>query len=130
MTPEEKIRLNELCAAIEDERDYEKFAAMLREMSELLERKEQRRFPQQPKLVLARDKPWTSMSAIVTKVLASIDGPNRKVEISIPAADHLFREIRIENKLMGVDGKPVELIPGGQLTVTLEGEAASTVAPK
>lgn len=126
MTSEEQIRMNELCAGIQEERNYERFAAMLHEMSELIARKEERRFPHQPKLVWARNKPWTSMSASAKKLLPSVDGPNRKVEIAISAADDLFREIRIENQLTGVDGKPVALAQGTQLTLTLEAEVSGT----
>src|SRR5215472_11341852 len=122
MTPEEQIRMNELCAGIQEEMNYERFAAMLHEMSELIARKEERRFPHQPKIVWARNKPWTRMSAFAKKLLPSLDGPNRKVEIAIPAADDLFREIRIENQLTGVDGKPVSLAQSTQLTLTLEVE--------
>jgi hypothetical protein len=127
MTPEERTRMNELCAGIQEEKDYETFSAMLHEMSELIERKEQRRFPNQPKVVWARNKPWTSMPATANRILSSIDGPKRKVEISVPAADDLFREIRIENKLMGLDGKPVALTTGARLMVTLEAEISGTV---
>src|SRR5579864_5552273 len=127
MTLEERTRMNELCAGIQQAKDYEQFAAMLRELSELIERKEQRRFPDQPKVVWARNKPWTTMPARVKKILSSIDGPRRKVEISVPAADDLFREIRIENKLMGLDGKPVALTAGAQLMITLEAEISGTV---
>jgi hypothetical protein len=127
MTPEERTRMSELCAGIQEEKDYEKFSAMLHEMSELIERKEQRRFPNQPKVVWARNKPWTSMPATAKKVLSSIDGPKRKVEISVPTADDLFREIRIENKLMGVDGKPVAITAGARLMITLEAEISGTV---
>lgn len=114
--------MNELCAGIQEETDYEKFVAMLHEMSALLERKEQRRFPDEPKVVWTRNKPWTSMPARAIKLLPSVDGQNHKVEISIPAADDLFREIRIENKLVDVDGKAVSLVAGAQLTITLEAE--------
>ena len=119
--------MNELCAGIQEEKDYENFSAMLHEMSQLIERKEQRRFPNQPKVVWTRNKPWTSMPATANKILSSIDGPKRKVEISIPAADDLFREIRIENQLIGVDGKPLALTTGARLTVTLEAEISGTV---
>jgi len=67
------------------------------------------------------------MPARAIRLLPSIDGPDRKVEISIPAADALFREIRIENKLFGVDGTSVSLKSGAQLTITLEAESSDTV---
>jgi hypothetical protein len=122
MTPEEQVRMNELCAAIQEERNYERFAAVLHEMSELIARKEQRRFPDQPKIVWARNKPWTSMSASAKKLLPSVGDPKGRVEISIPQADDLFREIRIANQLTSVDGQPVALAAGAHLTLTLEAE--------
>lgn len=67
------------------------------------------------------------MPATANKILPSIDGPKQKVEISIPAADDLFREIRIGNQFIGVDGKPVALTTGARLTVTLEAEISGAV---
>lgn len=119
--------MTELCARIQEEKDYQNFSAMLHELSELIERKEQRRFPNHPKVVWKRNRPWVSMPATANKILPSTDGPNQRVEISIPAADVLFREIRIENRLIGMDGEPVALITGARLTVTLEAETGSTV---
>lgn len=130
MTPEERTRMNELCSRIQEEQDYETFSAMLHEMSALIERKEQRRFPNQPKVVWTRNKPWTTMSATANKILPSIHGPKPRIEISIAAADDLFREIRIENQFTGVDGKPVALTTGARLTVTLEAEISGTVSDK
>jgi hypothetical protein len=127
MTAEEQTRMNALCAGIQEEVNYERFAAMLHEMSELIERKERRRFPHQPKIVWARNKPWASMHAQATKVVPSIASPRAKVEISIPAADDLFREIRIDNQLTGVDGKPVVLTAGVQVTLTVEAESPGTM---
>ena len=127
MTPEERSRMNELCACIQEEKDYERFSAMLHEMSELIERKEQRRFPNQPKVIWARNKPWIALPARANKVLSAIDGPKPRVEISIPAADDLYREIRVENQFIGLDGKPVALATGARLTVTLEAEISGTL---
>jgi hypothetical protein len=90
MTPDERKRMNELCVGIQEEKDYGKFAAMLREMTTLIERKEQRRFPDEPKVVWTRNKPSVSMPARANRLLPSIDGPDKKVEITIPAADDLF----------------------------------------
>jgi hypothetical protein len=44
MTPEERTELDRLCLAIQIEQDQAKFTALLRELNELLEKKEQR-FP-------------------------------------------------------------------------------------
>jgi hypothetical protein len=128
MTPDERKRMNELCLGIQEEKDYGKFATMLHEMTELIERKEQRRFPQEPKVVWIPNKPSVRMPARANRLLSSIDGPNKKVEITIPAADDLFREIRIENRLLGLDGLPVSLASGAELTITVEAEISGTVS--
>lgn len=62
------------------------------------------------------------MPATANKILPSVPGPRPRIEISIAAADDLFREIRIENQFTGVDGKPVALTTGARLTITLEAE--------
>jgi hypothetical protein len=48
-----------------------------------------------------------------------------KVEILIPAADDLFREIRIENTFTDVSGQRVALRNGARLDVTLDAEASA-----
>jgi len=50
-----------------------------------------------------------------------------KVEIAVVAAEDLFREIRIENTLTGIDGGPVSLTMGAQLDITFEVEGKYTV---
>lgn len=66
------------------------------------------------------------MPATAKKILSSIGGPKPRVEVSIPAADDLYREIRIENQLIGLDGKPIALTAGARLTLTLEAEISGT----
>jgi hypothetical protein len=128
MTSEERVRMNSLCAGIQEEKDYNKFAALLHEMSELIARKEQRRFQQYPKLVWQRNRPWRTIPAVVSKIVKPIvaDQPE-KVEIAVEVADDLFREIRIQNTLTDVDGGSVSLTKGAQLEITLEAQAKYTV---
>jgi|SRR5579872_2090495 len=127
MTPEERERMNSLCVGIQEETDYNKFASLLREMSELIARKEQRRFQHHRKLVWQRNTPWKTVPAVVTKIVKPIfEGQPAKVEISITQADDLFREIRIENNFTGVDGGPVALTNGARLGVTFEAEPKKT----
>jgi|SRR5580765_974897 hypothetical protein len=123
MTSEERERMNSLCLGIQEENDYNKFAAMLHEMSELIARKEQRRFQKFPKVTWQRNKPWKTVSAVVQKTVKAVvaDEPE-KVQIAIAEGDDLFREIRIENKFTNVDGGSVPLETGAELTVTLEAE--------
>jgi hypothetical protein len=54
-------------------------------------------------------------------------GEPDKVEISISAADDLFREIRIENRLNDADGQVLALKNGVQVDVTFEADANDTV---
>jgi hypothetical protein len=50
MTPEERQRFDELCAQIKVEKDPNKFHALIRELNELIKRKEHRlEQPQEPK---------------------------------------------------------------------------------
>jgi hypothetical protein len=123
MTSEERERMNSLCRGIQEEMDYNKSAAMLHEMNELIARKERRRFQKYPKVTWQRNKPWTTVSAVVQKtVKAVLAGEPDKVQIAIAEGDDLFREIRIENKFTDVDGVSVPLETGAELTVTLEAE--------
>lgn len=123
MTPEERERMNSLCLGIQDEKDYNTFAILLSELSELIARKEQRRFKQYPRLVWQRNRPWKTVPGVVNKLVKpSFADQPEKVEISINGAEDLFREIRIENKFNGVDGGPVALTNGAHVDVTFEAE--------
>ena len=43
-----------------------------------------------------------------------------KAQISVEGADHLYKEIRIENNLKDENGKPVKLKEGAEVAVTVE----------
>jgi hypothetical protein len=128
MTPEERDRMNALCMAIQEEINYDKFAALLREMNDLIDHKMQRRFRDRPKLIWQRNRPWKTVPAVVNKVMPSayLNQPD-KVEISIPAADPLFREVRLENSVTNLDGQIVALKSGAHLEITIEADARDTV---
>lgn len=128
MTPEERERMNELCKEIQEEKDYDRFAAQLRELSDLIARKEERRFNTRPKIVLQRNRPWMTVPAVVSKIVKTgIAREPEKAEISITPADYLFREIRIANSLTSPEGDKVALKHGARLDVTFEANAADTV---
>jgi hypothetical protein len=128
MTPDERDRMNQLCLLIQEEKDYEKFAGLLSELSELIDRKTRRRFKQYPKLIWHRCRPWKTLPAVVRKLLQPVHPDQyERVEISISEADHLYREIRFENLLMGMDGLPVALKNGAHLHVTFEAEPGDTL---
>jgi hypothetical protein len=47
----------------------------------------------------------------------------------VEQADHLYKEIRIENSLTDADGKSVKLKPGAQVEVVIQAEPEHTTKP-
>jgi hypothetical protein len=128
MTPEERVRMNELCAKIQEEENYEEFASELLELSELIARKHERRFQDQPSLVWHRNRPRKTVPAVVNKIIQTgVARAPEKAEISVLPADYLFREIRIENSLTTAEGATVALKQGARLDLTLEAYVKDTV---
>ena len=119
MTIEERKRMNSLCIRIQEEKNYDVFVALMRDLETLVERKDLR-FERAAKREWQRTKPWKTVSAVVSKVLEPILKEPGKVEISISGAEELFREVRIENRFTGVDGQPVALKQGVRVHVTIE----------
>jgi hypothetical protein len=73
-------------------------------------------------------KPKTTKPGTVEKIIKSpIPHEPEKAEIAIEGADHLYREIRIENALEDDQGKPVKLKVGAQVDVTVEADLKDTV---
>jgi hypothetical protein len=50
-----------------------------------------------------------------------------KAEIAVEGADHLYREIRIENTLEDENGHKVKLKVGAQVDITVEADPEDTV---
>ena len=127
MTPEERERMNELCVQIQEEKNYDQFAMQLRELADLLVRKQQRRYTNHPQLIWHRNRPWKTVPAVVNKVIKTgLAREPEKAEISISPADYLFREIRIENSLTSPSGDAVALKPGAHVDVTFEADPKDT----
>jgi hypothetical protein len=53
-------------------------------------------------------------------------GEPEKAQISVEGADHLYREIRVPNRLIDENGKKVKLKPGAEVDVKIEAEPAVT----
>jgi len=70
----------------------------------------------------------TKKAGTVRKVLKPMH-PSiaEKAEIEIHDADDLYKEIRIENKLVDSKGKNVKLKPGSEVDVTIEADQKDTV---
>jgi hypothetical protein len=83
MTAEERDKMNALCLQIQQEKDYEKFEDLTRQLNDLVARKE-RRFPERKFLI---SKPngtaWKLMPARATKILESKYQSDEIVEISL-----------------------------------------------
>jgi hypothetical protein len=73
-------------------------------------------------------KPKAKKPGTVRKVIKPIvPSEPEKAEIEIQGADDLYREIRIENKLVDSEGKKVKLKPNAPVDVTVEADEKDTV---
>ncbi len=74
------------------------------------------------------DKPSTTLPATVEKIIKS-PSPSEpeKAQIAVEGADHLYRELRIENTLIDENGEKVSLKQGAEVEVTIEAEQKSTI---
>jgi hypothetical protein len=62
-----------------------------------------------------------TLPGTVDKIITPIvpDEPE-KAQICVETAEHLYREVRIENKLTDKAGKPVRLKKGAKVEITVE----------
>jgi hypothetical protein len=67
----------------------------------------------------------TTLPAVVEKIIRPA-GQSEKAQIAVEGADHLYRELRIENELIDSNGHKVRLKPGAEVDVTVEAEPEST----
>jgi hypothetical protein len=78
------------------------------------------------------EKPSTTLPGTVEKIIRSPDPSEpEKAQIAIEGAEHLYKEIRIENALTDENGNKVRLKQGAEVEITVEAEPeATTVNPK
>jgi hypothetical protein len=70
-----------------------------------------------------------TMSGIVQKIILSpLTREPDKAEITVEGADHLYKEIRIENTLEDSKGNEVKLKAGDHVDVTVEAKSKDTPA--
>lgn len=75
-----------------------------------------------------RSKPRTTRPGTVEKIIKfPFPQEPEKAEIAVEGADHLYREIRIENTLEDKNGNKVKLKAGAQVNVTVEADPKDTV---
>ena len=53
-------------------------------------------------------------------------GEKEKAQIEVEGADHLYKEIRVPNRLTDADGHTVKLKPGAEVEVKIEADAIVT----
>jgi len=73
------------------------------------------------------EKSSTTLSATVEKVIKPLSPREpEKAQIAVEGADHLYRELRIENTLTDENGNKVRLKQGSEVEVTIEADARAT----
>jgi hypothetical protein len=74
------------------------------------------------------DKPSTTLTATVEKIIES-PSPSvpEKAQIAVEGADHLYRELRIENSLTDENGEKVRLKKGAEVEVTIAADPGATI---
>jgi hypothetical protein len=77
------------------------------------------------------EKPIAIMAGTVEDVIESpFPSDPEKARISVEGADHLYREIRIDNTLTTENGEKVSLKPGAQVKVMVKAEPETTIPSK
>ncbi len=76
------------------------------------------------------EKPAVTLPATVEKIIPGSVVAPEKAQISVEDAEHLYREIRVDNTLTDENGKEVALKPGAHVQVTIEADKDATVPKK
>jgi len=76
------------------------------------------------------EKPSVTLPGTVEKIIPPPHAEEpEKAQISVEGADHLYREIRIENILKDDNGNKVKLEKGAHVEVTIEANPNETKSP-
>jgi hypothetical protein len=77
-----------------------------------------------------KKKAATKFQAKVEKVIEAHpqSGEPEKAQIAVEGADHLYRELRVPNKLVDEDGNKVTLKVGTEVEVKIEAEAVTAAS--
>ena len=75
------------------------------------------------------EKPSATLPGTVEKIIKSpFPSEPEKAQIVVEGADHLYKEIRIENTLTDENGDKVQLKPGAEVKITVEAQREATTA--
>jgi hypothetical protein len=73
------------------------------------------------------EKPAITLPGTVEKIIPTSNlAEAEKAKIAVEGADHLYRDIRVDNELQDENGKTVSLKPGAHVEVTIEAEPEAT----
>lgn len=75
------------------------------------------------------EKPSATLTGTVEKIIPSpFTGEPEKAQIAVEGADHLYKEIRVENTLTTEDGETVRLKKGAEVEVKIEADPEATTS--
>lgn len=73
--------------------------------------------------------PSTTLVGTVQKIIKPlVSSEAERAQIVVEGADHLYKELRIENALTDADGNRVHLKPGAKVQLTVEAEPQGVVS--
>jgi hypothetical protein len=74
------------------------------------------------------ENPSITLPATVEKIIKPLSPREpEKAQIAVEGADHLYRELRIENSLTDENGDKVRLKQGAEVEVTIEAPPGATI---
>jgi hypothetical protein len=74
------------------------------------------------------ENPSTTMNGTVEKIIKPrVPSEPEKAQIIVEGADHLYKELRIENTLTDARGNEVQLKVGAKLELTVEADAKDVI---
>jgi hypothetical protein len=77
------------------------------------------------------EKATVTLPGTVEKIIPPVvPGDTEKAQIAIDGAEHLYREVRVENTLQDAAGNPVSLKKGAEVEVTIAAESEATTPKK
>ena len=77
---------------------------------------------------VASEKSSVTLPGKVEKIIPGVKSLiPEKAQIAVEGAEHLYKEIRVENTLVDENGQAVSLKPGAKVEVTVEADKSATV---
>ena len=74
------------------------------------------------------ENPSIALPATVEKIIKPLSPREpEKAQIAVEGADHLYRELRIENSLTDENGDKVRLKQGAEVEITIAAEPGATI---